>query len=451
MDDSGFRIRKLTEADFDLIIESAGGRRLIEGTLKTADYVFGGSVIELKLIEEEGLEKFSRQKKLAELFMATRPGKPVIPLHPGILSERGENKYYNILRGPIQGQVKKAAKQLEQTRERMGMKTRVLIVINNGYAALNHPEFTELALKCATQDTEKIDILLCGGFYFYSAWPDDYVFPRLDIHPIAINDALPDLTPLMASWGRFVDELMHDMVVNQIDNHADGRMPVMDISFDCEGVKFVRPARKMGKPSPFWPDGKRPRKNSSTVQGPQPVALTFPGLSKLEWQNVKKELPEAGLLKDSFDAWKAFEDEEEEDVSDPLQPFVPVEITCEGWKNWCHKNDEPLTFKTLSKYSAHLFNEAYGSIVENARSVEGDHLYIPEYIRVETEEIGLDLAHDVSSAYRVCQREGLESEKPLFENLRIYHEHALCLAAAYAVKQSIPAVRYYVDRTFGAE
>ncbi len=451
MDEIGFRIRKLTEDDFDQMILASGGKRLEESDVKTADYLLGDSVIELKLIDEEGLEKTSRQKKLAKLFMESRPNRPVIPLTPHILSETDKRSYYNILRGPIQTQVKKAAKQLEATRAREAVTSRILIIINNGYAALHHDEFTKVVLQCVQHDTSKIDTVLCGGIYFYSAWPDGYVFPHLDIHPISLQKPHLSLEPFMKAWNKFEGNLMKDMMVNQIKNHSDGRPPVLDIPFKVDGVTFVKPARKMGKPSPLWPNGIRPRNNTSSVQGPQPVALTFPSLSKEEWLNVKAVIPEATILMDTFEEWQSFERDEEADVTDPLKLFVTQKVTCEDWRIWCRETGEIESYKSLHMYSEHIFNNACGTLMRNAISIENHRLFIPEYVRVETEEIGLDMANDVSSAHLVCEREGLKSKTPLFENLQIFHEHAVCLGAAYAVKHNIPAVRYHVDKTYGAE
>ena len=59
-----FPIRALTEADIDGIIEAAGGVRAHPDQDRReevgADYVLGGTVIELKLLDEEGFDKPER-------------------------------------------------------------------------------------------------------------------------------------------------------------------------------------------------------------------------------------------------------------------------------------------------------------------------------------------------------------------------------------------------------
>ena len=67
-----FQLSLLTEEDVTKVVEAAGGKRLYEDDRmredRNADYVFSDSVVELKLLNEEGLEKISRQEKLACLL-----------------------------------------------------------------------------------------------------------------------------------------------------------------------------------------------------------------------------------------------------------------------------------------------------------------------------------------------------------------------------------------------
>jgi len=65
-------LRPLTEEIVDEIIDNAGGRRAhsdqAQKKTKNADYILGDTVIELKIMEDEGLDKAPRQAKLATLF-----------------------------------------------------------------------------------------------------------------------------------------------------------------------------------------------------------------------------------------------------------------------------------------------------------------------------------------------------------------------------------------------
>ena len=71
-------IGKLEESDFDGILAKAGGQRLSADESRdrqlNADYVLGEAVVELKLVEEEGLEKEERRRKVAAVFRAQSVG-----------------------------------------------------------------------------------------------------------------------------------------------------------------------------------------------------------------------------------------------------------------------------------------------------------------------------------------------------------------------------------------
>ena len=132
-----FKLRKIEEEDIQNIVVAAGGKLAVpdDSVEKefNADFLLGEAVLELKLAEDEPLEKIERQKKLAALFAANQPGRPVLVLDPALLNEDGKRTYYRLLEGPIKKSVKKAAKQLTVTNNKNGGKlSRVLIAINNG-------------------------------------------------------------------------------------------------------------------------------------------------------------------------------------------------------------------------------------------------------------------------------------------------------------------------------
>ena len=65
------------------------------------------------------------------------------------------------------------------------------------------------------------------------------------------------------------------------------------------------------------------------------------------------------------------------------------------------------------------------------------------YILAVTDEIGQDKANDLSHIAKVRQRvDGKPRIKPIVEDLRIFHEHAIALASAYAVAEGLEAVMW---------
>ena len=80
------RIRPIAEHDLDAVIQAAGGRRAHPDAFERkefgADYLLGDAVIELKALDEDGLDKPERRQKLATLFRSYQPDRPVIVLDP---------------------------------------------------------------------------------------------------------------------------------------------------------------------------------------------------------------------------------------------------------------------------------------------------------------------------------------------------------------------------------
>lgn len=72
------------------------------------------------------------------------------------------------------------------------------------------------------------------------------------------------------------------------------------------------------------------------------------------------------------------------------------------------------------------------------------------YVLAVTQEIGQDQANDVSDIAFVREHSnGEPSIRPLAENLRIFHEHAVALAAAYAVREGVDVVQWNRNRRHG--
>lgn len=192
--DNFFRINYITEDNFTQIILDAGGRKFSEDYSKekelNADYVLFDSLIELKNIEETGLDKKTRQLKIADIFDKYNHDYPVIVVDPKILNQHDLRSYNNIMEGPIKTHVKKASNQLKVSNADKNKELQVLILLNNGYAALDHFEFKELAEKCAKNDSSNIDYLITCGIYYYSDGFDSYFIAPFKLSAIKNKKSL---------------------------------------------------------------------------------------------------------------------------------------------------------------------------------------------------------------------------------------------------------------------
>jgi hypothetical protein len=440
----------LGEGDFHGMVERAGGRRFSADDSRevqpNADYLFPGALVELKIVEEDGLTKENRQRKIAEIFRARQPDRPVIILGPELLDATGQRAYYNIMAGPIKTAVKKAAKQLEESRTRVGDDpVRVLVLINNGYAALSHEEFKEIAFKCVCHDTQKIDCLIAGGLYYYGDRFDHYFFPLLDICPVNASRPFASYENLRKEWLAFGEQLATAAIFGNVERTTT-KLPVVDLTYDLDGITYVKLAPKMGKPSKFWVRG-RPREDSTGIEAWPPVAETFPRLDAENWRHFKDRLPASDFFKATYSEWIRFRDEQEADLGKAEMPFVPVDVAFEDCVLWCKEHSRLMDSQTVCDYANELFDRKAHHLIKEAADRLKSKVVVPEYVLVVTEEIGQDKANDLSSIFRVQETIAGRHESELVRNARLVHMRALALACAYAVKLGIGTVLYERDQT----
>jgi hypothetical protein len=434
------RVKAISEDDFDGIVESVGGSRIIEDD--SADYNLSEAIVELKLVLEEGFEKTERQRKIADLFRKTQANQPVVTIRPARLSESDLRDYFRIVEVPIKNACKKASKQLQKTAARSNSKpVRVLVILNVGYTLLSPDEFKEVCFKCVRNDTTGIDWLLCGGIYIYSDGFDNIVLGPLEEFPINLRCSFPSRRALVEAWGLFLDNLMTDAIRNP-DLFNKGRMPVIDLIFDLDGIRYVRPAPAMPNLSGFWPEGEAPRENSSGLISCPPVARTFPALSDKEWQRFKNAMPDSKRLKDTLGDWVRSYPEENPVSREPLKPLVLVDVEFEDFEHWIGKPQQQWEFTDVAKFSSQVLHRRALDLFGSAKNREAIKVLPLNYIYLVSTEVGNDKANDFASIYYMSEIPGFERKEPLIENKRIFFEYALAVAAAYAVKHKVDAILY---------
>jgi|GEM_PF-5662346 len=100
-----FKIPPITEPDLDAVIKNAGGSRLHPDHDRRdkigADYRLGNALIELKCLDEEGLDKVERQEKLHRLFKENGSGQPTITLDRDHLQAPNQRTFDRIMAVPI--------------------------------------------------------------------------------------------------------------------------------------------------------------------------------------------------------------------------------------------------------------------------------------------------------------------------------------------------------------
>lgn len=438
------RINTITEADFDNVITSAGGSRITEDG--SADYRFHEAIVELKLVFEEGFEKTERQKKVAALFREAQPNQPVVLINPKKLTEHASRVYYRIVEVPIKNACKKASKQLQNTASRFAAApTRVLVILNVGYTMLSPDEFKDVCFKCVQNDTSGIDWLVCGGIYFYSDKASSYIISRFEDFPFNLQQPFPSRETLLGSWDNFVSKLMLDAARNPA-SVASGRMPVVDMAFELDGVRYVKLAPSIH--SDFWPGGFAPRENSSGIERCPAVAITFPSLSEIDWKRFKDAMPTEPQLRSSYQEWLQFCPNEADDLEDPIKPILQLETKFEEFVRWVSKPRDQWGFSDLNYYAHEVLTQKALPLLEGARDLEKTQILPLDYILFVLNEVGTDKANDFASIYYVSETMGFEREELLVENAKVFFEYGMAIAASHAIKRKVNALFYQKRRLF---
>ncbi|MDC7714425.1 hypothetical protein PQU96_09825 [Vogesella sp. LYT5W] len=442
-----FRIRHLSEAEIETVVTSAGGTRAHPDAdrrnLRGADFVLGSSVIELKILEDEGLDKPERQQKLAKLFRERFPARPTVVLDRGLLDAQGQRTYDRIVEGPVKTAVSSARQQLQQSRLEYTATSTVLWVINNGYSSLSHSALMELVARRARNDSSDIDAVVVSGAYFYSDTFDSFFLWPIDCTSIHPDKPFQDFEALRDAWNEFAMDRM-TALLREPAASEETKGPVVDISFQLEGVTYVMPAPPMGRESGFFTNG-RPRNNSTGITSSPPVATIFAGLSHQEWTEFKRHHTHVVSSAD-YNEWKMKEALASSKCN--LKPFITIPVTYAGWWEWA-RNQPQETRVSVHRYANDLFQQKILGVIDGARERTDDSVFPRRYMLLITEEIGQDLAFDVSHLAEVwVLPDGSDHIDEVWTNKPMFFEQALTITAAEAIARGVECVFWEKDKTY---
>lgn len=244
-------VPKVSESFMDAVIMGIGGRRLSEEELRlipgaNADYIIDTSVVELKVFEEEPLEKKERQDELAAYLTDNFLVPPEVDINIKNLNDEAKHGYREIVGKRIKKAVKKAAKQIRETKSALGrtLDFGVFIAVNNGYSSLPHDEFDNLVLKYSRNETSQIDFIVCVTVEYHAGNWDSYVFCHTECYATRGGFEYPRCSDFKEEIGKRFNDAMTEMMRNLTPNPdlSESLAPVKDIHFERDGVKFVRAA-----------------------------------------------------------------------------------------------------------------------------------------------------------------------------------------------------------------
>ena len=191
----------------------------------------------------------------------------------------------------------------------------------------------------------------------------------------------------------------------------------------------------------------RPRINSSGIDVCPAVALTFPKISRDSWNLVRNAIEDPWKLQNSYEDWIRFSLEEENGYINTVQPFVPVSIEGEALLDLVKKG-QLTNFSDICGYANTVFEDVVREIMFSARGVCDTKIELGRYILLVNREIGRDKKNDLCSIYIAENVSDPEILETLVDGERIFFEHGLSLAAAYALKKNISMVLHYKDKTY---
>lgn len=446
---NSFRMRPISESELDEVIFTAGGLRAHPDantrTKRGADYVLGNAIIEFKALNEEGLEKTERQAKLAALFRPLSPPRPVIVLDRNVLCKEDQHRFDRILEGPIKREVASARTQLKQSRvEFPSADTSLLWIVNNGYSTVDFDSLAELVERRVRNDTSQIDGVIVSGCYFYSDTFDSYVLWPIRYIAIKQDCSFDAFDQLRAAWHALAFKHMKALVQER-PGKAETKDPVADMQFDVDGITYVKPTPPMGSKSDFFVNG-RPRLNSSGLTTCPPVATTFADFSRIEWKRFRMQFGSPPWLCNSYADWSTRRARAERTCR--LKPLVTIPIKLDDWIERRKLRPEDAEF-SAHQFANEVFTIEMRLLIDRARERTESTTLPARYILVVTEEIGQDRANDISHIAEINALPDREEQVDEIElNRRMFHEHALATACAYAMARKIEVVLWQKDQRY---
>lgn len=392
-----FKLPLLTEADLDIVLANAGGVRIHpdhdQRERVGADYRLGDTLIELKLLDDEGLDKAERRAKLHKLFREIAPGQCAVTLNRNHLLGRDRAQFDYIIEGPIKAAIKKANTQLKQSRtEFPDTKRSILLLVNNAYMSLDHETILERAAHRVRQDTTHIDAVVVAGSYYHGDSMGGYLVWPMTLIPI--RQGFVEFDRLHASWEAFGDRFMDRLAQHEPERNRN-KGPISDIQFEVEGVAYTRPAPDIEGVASIFAQGLL-RKSYTDGETITYVAITRPNISRSEWSRLRDIGASSSELLDSYEMWTEREAQARK-LEVTTCPFVTISVTADDWAAWCKERG------TIGLVS-HFANESFESRLRDLKSQARDRrkcVIIPaRYTLAVTTILGSDDITALSSGSR---------------------------------------------------
>lgn len=454
-----FVLSPFSERDFDALIARVGGTRAHPDQdtrgLPGSDFQIQDTLIELKILEGSEFTSETRRRKLAGLFTrGIEPG-PVVLLDSRLLNAPEKREYDRILETPVKTAIAKGAKQLKSSRSTYPDTQRsILFLVNHRDTLLEHDDLKRIAEHRARNDTSSLNGLIVAGFYHHGDWFDNFFLTKVDYIDLD-GTGEPALVELLTqAWASLCEQRITALIsprpdenrkqMDEAEPSTAAQGPMQDMAFELDGVLYLKRTPNLGKTSfPYA----RQRFDSKEPRPVTPVATVFANIPLMEWERFVDLVPDLAAMAPTHSRWQAWRSIAMAD-DEPLRPVVTMRVTAEGWKQWQGETGDKVDWCSVHRYASHLFALDAEPMVDSASESVMGGLVLPRYILVRTQQYGQDINNDVSSIYAVT--EAFDDEhgvRKIVPATRMPLNEAVRLAAAYAVREGFPRVRYAIDRS----
>lgn len=231
---------------FQEFVNSVGGEVLDETLVgqrdfKNADFIFKkqGVVIELKEIQKEF--NVSKRKEIEEILIENNYS---INSNENLLKEVQEIPLYiqkqiiRLSRNSLNSILKKANKQIRETKQRYGIKNNsgVAIIVNDGFCSLPHDLIIGLMCQSLSRDYTSIDCLLYVTVNTYSIIPgsDEPTLFWRPVYSMKSDEALANFIDILGSQ-------FHELLATKINFTSSSQVNIETEVNSLIGSKALLP------------------------------------------------------------------------------------------------------------------------------------------------------------------------------------------------------------------
>ena len=232
----------LNESFVDSLITNSGGHRVTSSeakgfTKKSADYILNPYVLELKQLEEEGLNISTRQEKIVKIFERYSLNPSVQQIDPYLLNAKDAKEYWNLVGVPIQRRIRAASKQVKSTISHLNRNDLIggIILLNTGYMSIPHKDLIAMAKRYASKDTSSIsEVIIISSWLITNGFDTtmNYAF-----HPQ--NSNRTELTRLKDTFWSSIESMMTQTITGKPTNIENIQAPIVPIHFQNNGKAYT--------------------------------------------------------------------------------------------------------------------------------------------------------------------------------------------------------------------